>query len=117
MIDEIVYSYMSDALDVPVYMEVPKQLESDKYVVIERVGMRKSNHVETVSFAFQSYATERMLDAALLDEQVRAAAEAMIEFPVIGSVRLESNYNHTDTRTKWYRYQCIYGVTYVEGSV
>lgn len=104
---------MNSNLDVPVYMEIPKTVEAERYVVIERVGLRVANHVHTASIAFQSYAG-RMADAAALDEQVRHTVEAMTGLPDIGGVHLESNYNFTDTSTKQYRYQCIYGVTYIE---
>jgi hypothetical protein len=113
MIETVVYEFMRSSLDVPVYMEIPKTNEAEQYVVIERVGLRVANHVYTASIAFQSYAG-RMADAAALDETVRHTVEAMAELPDIGGVHLESNYNFTDTSTKQYRYQCIFGVTYVE---
>lgn len=116
MIETTIKNYLSEALSVPVYMELPKDITADQFVVVEKVGMSQTNFVASASFAFQSYSTERMADAAALDETVRHTVEAMAELDEIGGVRLESNYNHTDTSTKWYRYQCIYRITYIERS-
>lgn len=119
MIEETILNYLSSKLDVPVMMELPEvptedfPVWPDKFVVIERVGTNRINHVKQVSFAFQSYSMSRLYDAVALDDEVKEAMDEIIELPEIGGVRLASNYNHTDTRTKRYRYQCVFDISYV----
>lgn len=118
MIEKVVLDYLTAELDVPVMMEAPEVPSEDfpevpaRFVVIEKVGARKENRGNTASIAFQSYA-ESMYEAAALDEAVREAVENIIVLNAIAGVRLTSNYNHTDPRTKQYRYQCVYEFYFV----
>lgn len=120
MIEQTVLSYLENALDVPVLMELPEVPSEaypqwpDRFVIIEKIGQSKTNHVARASVAFQSYSMDSLYEAACLDEDVRRAVEQITELPEIGSVRMESNYNFTDTRTKRYRYQCVYDLYFVE---
>lgn len=119
MIEKTVLDYLSEALSpVPVLMELPEVPSADypefpeALVIIERVGASRENHVNCVSLAFQSYSST-LYGAAALDENVKAAIDAITILPTIGGVYLASNYNHTDTRTKRYRYQCVYDIYFV----
>lgn len=121
MIEHTVLNYLKQNIDVPVLMELPEVPSDDfpewpeRLVVIERIAGTRRNFVNNVSLAFQSYSTERLEDAALLDQEVRAAMDNIIELDTIGGVRLASNYNFTDSRTKRYRYQCVYEIYYIGG--
>lgn len=118
MIEKVVLDYLKTELDVPVMMEVPEVPSEDypdvpeRFVVIEKVGASKTNYGNTASLAFQSYA-KSMYDAAALDEVVRATIENIIVLDAIAGTRMTSNYNHTDPRTKQYRYQCVFDFYYV----
>ncbi len=121
MIEKIVRDYLSGALDgVPVFLELPEVPSSDypefptRCVLIERVGGGRRNQIDSASMALQSYATDSLYHAAELDEQVRNAMENLATLPAIGGAHLASNYNFTDTRTKRYRYQSVYDITYKE---
>lgn len=113
MIEVIVLNHLSSQLEVPVYMELPEELP-DRFVIIEKVGMRREDLVTNASLAFQSYSLSSLYEAAALDVEVRQAVESLITLPEIGSARIASSYNHTDTRTKRYRYQSTYEIYYVE---
>lgn len=117
MIEPVIINYLTAALGVPVLTEIP-EVPSDSYpawpdkiVVIEKVGGRKTNHITSSSFAIQSYGGT-MYEAAALDERVREAMEGFAALDEISSCRLSSNYNHTDTRMKVYRYQSVYDITH-----
>ena len=118
MIEKVVLDYLMAELNVPVMMEVPEVPSEDypdvpeRFVVIEKVGGNKTNHGTTASIAFQSYAGS-MYEAAALDEEVRETGEGIIVLSSVSGVRLTSNYNHTDPRTKQYRYQCVYDIYFV----
>ena len=121
MIEVTILNYLSDVFgdEVSVLMEIPEVPSEDfpefpeKLVVIELVGKSRSNHVCIASVAFQSYGSS-LYEAAALDEYVRSAVDAMPELDEIGSAKLSSNYNFTDSRTKQYRYQCVYDIYYIE---
>lgn len=112
IIEARVLQYLSGKLSIPVYAEMPEKPE-DELVLIERVGGSVTNWISRASIALQSYAKD-ILRAMEIDKQVRAAMDKLYEIDGISSARMASNYNHTDTRTKYYRYQCTYDITYEE---
>lgn len=110
MIEKIVLDYLDSVLDVPVYMEMPED-DLDSFVIIEKTGSDKVDHIPSATFAFQSYG-KTMLQAAQLNEAVKEAVENLITLDAIGRARLNSDYNYTDTAMKRYRYQAVYVITY-----
>ena len=119
MIEADVRNYLMGQISVPVFLELPEVPSEDypvwpgSFVLIEKIGERKTNHICTASIALQSYSLKSMYGAASLDETVRDAMEGIISVPSVGSSRMQSNYNFTDTRTKRYRYQCVFDIAYV----
>lgn len=109
MIEKILLDYLSEKLSVPVFMEMPVE-DVDSFVLLEKTGSSKTNHIPTATIAGQSYAPS-LLAAAELNEELKTAIEDSIELNEISSVRLNSDYNFTNTATKRYRYQCIYVIT------
>ena len=112
MIELTVLNYLSDALSVPVKMEVPID-PPEKLVVLEKTGSNRVDRLNTATIAAQSYAGS-LAEAAALNEDVKAAIDNMIELDTISACRLNSDYNFTDTTTKKYRYQCVYVISYLE---
>lgn len=106
MIEKIVLDYLSEALDYPVYMEEPNN-KPERYYLIEKTGGGKRNQICTATIAVQSIA-ERLVYAAQMNETLKTAMEGIIILDDIGSCRLNSDYNFTDTTTKRYRYQAVY---------
>ena len=112
MIEKTVLDYLNDRLDVPVWMEIPKgEVLPEEYVLLEKTGSRRSNHIDSVMMAIQSHA-DRMENAALLNEEVKQAMDDLIVLDEIGSSKLNSDYNFTDTQKKKYRYQAVYEITH-----
>lgn len=108
MIELIILNHLKTKLSVPVYLEEP-ETKPDRYVLFEKTGSGRSNHLGSSTFAFKSYA-ESLYEAAALNEQTKAAVDSLIELKEIASVRLNSDYNFTDTATKRYRYQAVYDI-------
>ena len=108
MIEKIVIDYLKKNLDVPVYAEHQRE-EPESFVLVERVGGARNNLINRASFAVQSYA-ETMLMAAELNEKVKSAMYEIVKLDEIGSSKLDSDYNYTDTETKQYRYQAIFDI-------
>lgn len=112
MIEKIVLDYLNNALSVPVWAEIPKGEEPPaEFVLIEKTGSSKRDHINYATLAIQSYAAS-MFDAAVLNEYVKEAMDAVIQLDSICASKLNSDYNFTDTETKEYRYQAVYDITH-----
>ena len=109
MIETLLIDYLSEHLEVFVGMEAPEQ--TTDYVLIDKTGSSRNNHIITSSFAIQSYGTT-LYDAMLLNQEVTEAMSGLIELNQIIRVELETDYNFTDTETKQYRWQAVYQITH-----
>lgn len=110
MIEAVIREYLEQALDVPVYLQVPSN-PAAKYVSIERTGGGDSNFINSATFAIQSWA-DSLYEAANLNEQVKELMNNAVTLPMISASDLNSDYNYTDTTTKKYRYQAVYDLTH-----
>lgn len=108
MIEKKVLDWLDTQLSVPVYMERPLDVPAS-FVLLEKTGSSMENWIYSVTIAVQSYAPT-LLGAAQLNELVKAAMLNMIERGDVSSVRLNSDYNYTDTATKSYRYQAVFDI-------
>ena len=61
--------------------------------------------------AVQSWA-RTLLEAAELNEQVKAAMRRAADRDEIAHVRLNTDYNFTDTSTRHYRYQAVFDLVH-----
>lgn len=110
MIEYVIKQYLDSHLSVPSFLE----RESDSpatCVVFEKTSSGQRDHTKDATFAFQSYAPT-LEQAALLNEEVKRTVEQMIELDEISAVRLNSDYNYTDTSLKAYRYQAVFDIYY-----
>ena len=87
MIEEIVFNYLKNTLNVPV------------------------TFTNTATFFIQSYSSSKY-KASLLNEKVKDAMYDLIELDEITSLHLNSDYDYTDTTTKKYRYQAVFDIGY-----
>lgn len=110
MIENVVLKYLLSVLSVPVHFERPGQAP-DKFVLIDRTGGERTNHINRATFAIQSYAPS-LEQAAQLNEEVKTAMDNVAVLDEIGSSSLNSDYNFTDTTKKEYRYQAVYDIVY-----
>lgn len=111
MIEKVILDYLTAELSqVPVYMEVPAD-PPETFVVIQRTGGGMTNWIYSSAFAIQSYAGS-LYAAAELNESVKEAMLSIVELDEIASIRLNSEYNFTDSATKHYRYQGVYDVVH-----
>jgi len=108
MIEVTILNHLKTKLSVPVRLEKPESAPSE-YVLFEKTGSDRLNHLSASTFAFQSY-SDSMYGAALLNEETKKAVDSLIELNEIASVKLNTDYNFTDTTTKKYRYQAIYDI-------
>lgn len=110
MIEKTILDYLDQSLDVPAYMERPED-PPEQYVLIEKTGSGKRNHICDATIAIQSYASS-LYEAAVLNETVKTVMEAAVSLSDICRVSLNSDYNFTDTVMKQYRYQAVFDITH-----
>ena len=108
MIEIIIKQYLDSRLSVPAFLEYPVD-RPPSFVIFEKTSSDKNNHLPSSVFAFQSYA-ESMYESAKLNEEVKEVVESMLELDEIRSIKLNSDYNFTDTTTKEYRYQAVFDI-------
>ena len=113
MIETIILEYLSPLVGAPVYMEVPPDPPA-AYVIVEKVGGRKDEHIDRATVALQSCSTESLYRAACLNEAAKRAMEAITELPDVSRCRLNSDYNFTDKKTKTYRYQAVFDLIFFD---
>lgn len=113
MIEEVVIGYLGSALDIPVFAERPEKPPAE-YLIMERTGGGKTNHISRATMAVQSYA-DSMLRAAQINRSVEKAMEDLPETVNISKCELNSSYNYTDTESRKYRYQAVFDIIYMEG--
>lgn len=112
MIEKTILNHLSGALDVPCYMERPADAPGT-FVLLEKTGESRENCISTAILAIQSYAPT-LLEAAELNERVKTAMFHAAQLHTVAAVRLNSDYNFTDTAMRNYRYQAVFDVTHYE---
>ncbi|MBQ0113620.1 MAG: hypothetical protein KBT03_10855 [Bacteroidales bacterium] len=111
MIEKIIYDYLENKIDVPVYLSIPSD-PADEFVTIEKTAGNEENHIESAVFAVQSYSSKSLLRACKLNEDVKTAMRKITAETSVMHCKLNTNYNFTDTRTKFYRYQSVFDINY-----
>lgn len=112
IIEETIRNYLDSVLDVPVFMEYPKE-PPDRFVLVEKTGGGSINHLASALFALQSYG-QSLYEAAVLNSELKQVMANFPSLPQISRAALNSDYNFTDTSTKEYRYQAVYDINYYE---
>ena len=110
VIEKRVIDYIANAVGLPAYAEMPEPNEG-QFLVVEKTGSTKENLIDSATMVVQSYADSKY-EAAMLNNRVKDAMFDMVFEPNISAVRLNSDYDFTDTSTKRYRYQAVFVVTY-----
>lgn len=110
MIETIVLEYLNRKMKVPVRTEVPEK-PPKRYVIIEKTGSSKKDHICSTTLAIQSIA-ESLYEAALLNEQMKEQMETIADETDISKCELNNDYNFTDTTTKKYRYQAVFDLVH-----
>ena len=78
MIEKIMLDYLTERLDVPVFMEEPTEDMTD-YVLIQNAGSTEKNHIPTATLSFRSYGAT-MYDAALRNLLVKTLVSNATDF-------------------------------------
>lgn len=112
MIEDRIKKHFEKHLSVPCFFSTPEK-PLNEYVLIERTGGHVENFLKHATFAFQSISGVSPLRAVQISEEVVAAADLMTTVENIFSVIENGTYNYTNTKTKQYRYQSVFDITYM----
>ena len=114
MIEEVILKYLSENLAEPVYLERPKKLDPE-YYLIEKVGGSMSDRLFSSMVAIQSVSTsflgavemnERLIQAMLGDDG------GILTCPEVSGVDLNGNNNNTDPESHEYKYQALFEINH-----
>lgn len=114
MIEIIVKDFLKKHLKRDVYLEYPLNRKDGDFILIEKTGGDVNNHLLSAVLAIQSYG-DSMYKAAILNEMVKEAMSFLANDKRISAVKLNSDYNFTDTDMKKYRYQAVFDIYYYKG--
>ena len=110
MIELVIKQCLAKHLSVPAFLERQGEMPN-RFVLFEKTSSSKKNQLQSATFAFQSYA-ESMYEAAKLNEELKLVVEQLLLLDEVSRVKLNSDYNFTDTRTKEYRYQAVFDINH-----
>lgn len=91
-------------------MEIPPD-PPGCFVVLRKADSSRENRIDSAMFVARSYA-ESLLEAAKLNEQVKAAMDSLPELDAVASSRLNGDYPYNDTANKRRCYQAVYDITH-----
>ena len=111
IVEKKILDHLNKNLDVNAYAERIESL-TGSFIIIEKTASSEINKVKSATVAVQSYAPS-LLEAAELNEEVKNCMYKLANDKDIGSVKLNSDYSFNDTRTKEYRYQAVFNITYI----
>lgn len=112
IIEEKVRNHINSNSAVKAYIERQPEI-SGKFILVEKTGGGgNSDGVTPATIALQCYAPS-LYEAAELNEQMKNVMKKLALDSKICKVKLNSDYPFPDTRTKEYRYQAVYNITYV----
>lgn len=112
MIEKVILDYLSENVSYPVYMELPdaKDMPS-KFYILEKTGSSRDNHINSATFAVQSY-SDSMYESALMNDEIKKVMDSLITLDEITRSRLNTDYAYNNISVKKYRYQAIYLITH-----
>ena len=114
MIEATIIKYLTDA-EIPeigphIYAETPAENIPDNYVLVRRSGGSQANYIR----AYNVYTETVGKDKATAIRNHEAVIAAMLDIrdnTDLMACRLNSDYESTTTRTKYYRFQALWQIT------
>lgn len=110
MIEKIILDYLSQALDDPVTMEIPAS-PPERLYVLEKVGGGREDLVRHTMLALSSRAPS-LYEAAQMQETAMGIMFNAAALDAVSDVKLNTEYNNTDTASKDYQYEAVYEITH-----
>lgn len=114
IIEQKIYDFLTMQSDIPVYFEFPEKDAPDEFFLVEKTGSTFAEHISSSTIAIKTYAG-RMFRASVLNDFLKhIMIYRLIQEDEIISIKLNSDYNFTDTSEKRYRYQAVFDVRHYQ---
>ena len=110
MIEKIIKDYLSDTLGAAVVLERPSP-PPDRYYLIEKTGGGREDTLHHTMLNIESHAPT-LYETAQIHEAAMAAMLRASVLDAVSEVKLNTEYNNTDTATKSYQYEAVYEVAH-----
>lgn len=110
MIEIIVKEFMEQRLQVPLFMEYPKN-PPDSFVILKKGDSGRENFLDTAMFVVDSYGPS-LLEAAQLNEQVKVILDDLYLLDAVSSSRRGGDYPAFDSKNKRHRYQAVQNISH-----
>ena len=108
MIELTLKKFLDTKVEIPVVLEHQPNLPK-RYILIEKTSSKRDNLLNSSVIAIKSYA-ESLYEAAKLNEKIKEMIDQLVYVDEVSGVKLNSDYNYTDTETKQYRYQAVFDI-------
>lgn len=105
IIEAIIIEYLEKTLGIETYAEIP-EVKPDKYIIVEKIDGGRINQIDASTLSVYSYA-KTLVDAAVLNEQVKSALLNAIVIDDITSSKIGGENRNIDKDNKEYRYETI----------
>ena len=112
MIEKVLLDYLNENLSDPVYMEFPDSAP-ERFFLLEKTGGSFADGIAHDTFALQSYGGSLFNSASMNLVGISAMMDA-VSLDAVADVKLNSDYNFTDTTRKLDRYQAVFDITHYE---
>lgn len=110
MIELTVKDFLEARLTVPVFAEYPED-PPDSFVVLRKGDSSRENLLDSAMLVADSYGTS-LLEAAWLNELVKAVLDNLVLLDNISSSRRGGDYPAYDTKNKRHRYQAVQNISH-----
>ena len=105
MIELELKKHLEDRTKLDVYLMLPIN-KPKEFISFERIGGNYDNMLKSSTFTIQSWG-ESLFSVATLNERIKDYLNEFVENEKVSKVKINSDYNFTDTTTKKYRYQIV----------
>lgn len=112
MIEATIVNFLNSQ-GVEAYVSIPEE-HGDAFAIVGMTGASLEDHISGARITVQSYGTRQVQAGELNDRVIGLMVYRLPEWENISKVKLETSYPQTDLRTKQYRYQAVFYVTYME---
>lgn len=110
MIELALMEFLEQRLNIPVRLEYPED-PPERFVVLKKESNPRENLLDSAMIVADSYGSS-LLEAAQLNEEVKAAMDDLITLPTVCSSTRAGDYPAFDTKNKKHRYQAVQNITH-----
>lgn len=110
MIEITIKQFLEKRLSVPLFFEFPEE-PPGSFVVLKKEGNPRENLLDSALLVADSYGPS-LLEAARLNEQVKAALDDLVLLDAVSSSHRGGDYPAFDTKNKRYRYQAVQNINH-----